>query len=175
MKRYRLLLDQRLAPLRSRYDGLAPREQVMVGVMSAVIVLALVYLMIWKPVADEYTRGRSDLDASRALAERIEAIAANLGAVGGGGGGPLVSTDASLLSAVDLATKNGTLGKLPSREQPDGETRVRVFVDGVPFDKLIIWINELQTRYGVSVETLDIDKQTTPGVVDARLSLVRSS
>ena len=86
-----------------------------------------------------------------------------------------MSRDASLLSAVDLASKDGTLSKPPSRLQPDGDTQVRVWVDEVQFDSLVRWVNELQTRYGVRVDSLDVERQPTAGLVNARLSLVRAS
>ncbi len=176
MATYREQIEQSLAPLRSRYDALQPREQLLVGIAAVVIALALVYLMIWTPVANARRHAERELADTRVVAQRLEVIGAALGAAQNSGvSGPLVSRDASLLSAVDLASKDGTLSKAPSRLQPDGDTQVRVWVDAVQFDSLLRWINELQTRYGVRVDGLDVERQPTPGLVNARLSLVRAS
>jgi type II secretory pathway component PulM len=39
---------------------------------------------------------------------------------------------------------------------------------------LVRWLGELQLRYGVSVQSLDVESPSGAGVVDARLSLTRS-
>jgi len=166
-------LQTQAAPLRMRYEQLAARERLMVIVAGVVIALALVYLLVWEPFAHARTRAEAALADSRDLAQQIELVGAR--AHSGQGGGALASRDASLLSAVDLATKSGTLGKAPSRLQPDGDNQVRVWLDGVSFDALVRWMYELQTRYGVRVDQVDIEGQSTAGTVNARLSLVRGS
>jgi general secretion pathway protein M len=176
MKPYRQLIEQKLAPLRVRYEALTPREQLLVGAAALVVALALFYLALWMPVVSARRHAERELADNRAVAQRLEVIAASLAAgQNSGAGGPLVSRDASLLSAVDLASKNGTLSKAPTRLQPDGDNQVRVWIDAVQFDSLVRWINELQTRYGVRVENLDVERQPTAGLVNARLSLVRAS
>lgn len=176
MASYREQIEQRLAPLRARYEALQPREQIFVGAAAGVVALALIYLAIWTPLAAARRHAESDLTATRELAQRLETIGAALGpAQNTGAKGPLVSRDASLLSAVDLASKNGTLPKPPSRLQPDGDNQVRVWIDEVQFDALVRWINELQTRYGVRVDSLDLERQPAEGIVNARLALVRAS
>jgi len=174
MKPYRQLIEQKIAPLRARYEALTPREQLLVGAAVVVLVLALIYLALWTPVVSARRHAERELAENRAVAQRLEVIAA-AASQNSGASGPLVSRDASLLSAVDLASKNGTLSKAPARLQPDGDNQVRVWIDAVQFDSLVRWINELQTRYGVRVENLDVERQPTPGLVNARLSLVRAS
>src|SRR5882757_4639195 len=138
MTSYREQLEQSIAPLRARYEALQPREQLFVGAAAVVVALALIYLAIWTPVASARRHAERDLAANRAVAQRLEVVGAALGpAQNSGASGPLVSRDASLLSAVDLASKNGTLSKPPSRLQPDGDNQVRVWVDEVQFDSLV--------------------------------------
>jgi general secretion pathway protein M len=74
---------------------------------------------------------------------------------------------------VDLSARAGTLSKPPSRIQPEGEREVRVWLEAVSFDSLLRWIGELETRYGIQVQTADIERAERPGLVDARLTLVR--
>ena len=79
-----------------------------------------------------------------------------------------------IATVVDQATKNGTLGKAPSRLQPEGDAEVRVWLDGISFDALVRWLSDLETRQGVRVQNADIEKQDAPGTVNVRLSLVRA-
>ena len=91
----------------------------------------------------------------------------------GARGGGVIGSGVSLLSAVDQASKSGTLSKAPSRLQPDGENQVRVWLEDTQFDALLRWMLELQDNYGLKIEVVDIERQPTPGLVNARLSLTR--
>ena len=85
------------------------------------------------------------------------------------------AADVSLLTAVDQAAKNGTLKKPPSRLQPDGDNAARIWFEDVEFDVLLRWMQELQSRYGVTIDVVDIEKRETAGLVNARLSVLRNA
>jgi general secretion pathway protein M len=181
MSRYREQFDaqvaqlaRQLAPYRARFEALQPREQLFVAAAGVVLALALIYLLLWQPFALARVHREQDLQSARALAARIETIGAQVQLAHPAGAAPLVGRDVSLLAAVDQASKDGTLGKAPSRMQPDGDNQVRVWIDDVPFDPLLRWMDELQTRYGVRIDSVAIERRPVPGVVSARLSLVRA-
>jgi general secretion pathway protein M len=167
-------VDTQLAPLRGRYEALQPREQRFVAAAGVAVALGLIYLAVWQPAAQLHARYARQLEASRALAARLEVAAVEVRAAGPASG-PVAGRDLALLTAVDQAAKNGGLSKAPSRLQPDGESQVRVWLDQEQFDSLVRWMNELQTRYGLRIDAADIERQPTPGVVNARLTLVRGS
>jgi general secretion pathway protein M len=163
-----------LNQLREWFTGLAPRERLMVGACAVFVLFTILYYGIWNTLAGAHTRREKALADSRALATRLEIIGAEVTrARRSGGGAGSVNRSMSLLSAVDQASKSGTLSKPPSRMQPEGDAEVRVWLEDVNFDGLLRWIHELETRYGVTVQTVDIDKESAPGLVNARLSLVR--
>jgi general secretion pathway protein M len=168
-------LERLIAPWRERaqtqFDQLQPRERVIVAAGAVVVALLIVYAAIWKPASLVRQHAEQRLQDARDLAAQLEHASTQLPhtamAHGPAGG--------SLLSVVDQASKNGDLGKPLSRLSPDSDKQVRAWVEGVPFDALMHWMYNLQTRYGVRVDTADIERQPTEGVVNARLSLVRGS
>lgn len=166
-------LGQQLAPLRARYEALQPREQWLVATAGIVIALALVYAAVWKPVAQARLHRATELEAARAVASSLVIAEAEVLARGQRGGA-VVGGDVSLLSAVDQASKSGTLNKAPSRLQPDGDNQVRVWLEDVQFEALLRWMYELQSRYGLRIDVADVERQPTPGLVNARLSLMRA-
>jgi general secretion pathway protein M len=168
-------LNRQLAPLRARFEALQPREQMMVAAAGVVVGLGLIYLLLWQPFVLYRAHGAHELQTARAAAARIEQLGAQAQQAHPTGGAPVVGRDVSLLSAVDQASKDGTLGKAPSRMQPDGDTQVRVWLEDVPFNALLHWMDELQARYGVRIDGVSIERRPTAGVVNARLSLVRAS
>lgn len=169
-------LRQSLERGRERFLALQPRERAIVSAGTVVVVLTLAYLLVWEPLAESHRQRVQALESSRLLAIRLEQAAAQLQRAGGpAGGASQAGRGLSLMAAVDQASKQGTLGRSPTRIQPEGDREVRVWFEDVSFDALVRWLAELQGRYGVSVQTLDVEPQATPGKVNARLSLVRGS
>lgn len=153
------------------FRSLAPRERLLVSVGGAVLAVTVLYLGIWEPLSKAHAKREQDLANAQGLAQRLEMLAAT--AQKGQPGGAVVNTGASLLSTVDQVSKSGTLGKPLTRIQPEGDHEVKVWIDGVSFDALVRWISELESRYGISIQTADLDRDALPGQVNARLSLVR--
>ena len=58
------------------------------------------------------------------------------------------------------------------RVQPDGTNKARVWLENANFDVVIGWLEELERRYGVTVETVTFEKQQEAGLVDARISFL---
>lgn len=166
-------LATRLAPLRARYEALQPREQVLVGIAAVLLVIALIYSAVWQPLVRSRRQLALDLDTARAVASQLAEAEAALQSAAPRAA-PIVGADVSLLTAVDMATKNGTLKKPPARLQPDGENTARIWLEDIEFDVLVRWMLELQTRYGVTIDVVDIEKRETPGLVNARLSVLRT-
>jgi general secretion pathway protein M len=159
-----------IAQLQSRYDALAPRERLMVAVAGAVVFVTLLYLLIWEPLVKAHEQRAEALDSARALATRIEsaALLTQRSALGA-----RVDRNTSLLAAVDQTSRSPTLGKAPSRLQPEGDREVKVWLEDVSFDNLLRWLSELENRYGIAASSAEIERGTTPGSVSARLTLVR--
>lgn len=155
------------------FRSLAPRERLLVGVGGIVVAITILYLGIWEPLSKAHTKRAGDLAAAQTLAQRLEVIGATVQSARANGSAPVMNNGASLLSTIDQASKSGALGQPLSRIQPEGENEVKVWIEAVSFEALVRWMNELESRYGVSIKSADIEKNTLPGQVNARLSLVR--
>lgn len=160
------LIDNGMAWLRS----LAPRERVMVLLCGAVVLLTLLYVAGWKPLVDAHVRREDALERARGIATRIEQAAVEVRAAG-----PARSVDSStsLVAAVDQTSRSAVLGKAPSRVQPEGEKEVKVWIDDVPFDNLLRWLQELETKFGIGTSSAEIERSAAPGMVNVRVTLVR--
>lgn len=160
-----------LARLQQWFIQLAPRERWLVTLAASVVGLTLLYVGAWEPLVNAQQRRATQLQEARALASRIEQLAAQ---VQSHRGGPVANLSVSILSAVDQTARNGVLDKPPSRIQPEGDKEVKVWIDGVSFDSLMRWLDELQKRYGIRAQSAELERSETPGLVNAQLSLVRS-
>lgn len=169
--RMKIPVDELLAPARTALERLAPRERRLVLGGGIVLGVLLLYLLIWEPLVQAHARRTAALDSARAVALRIESAAALVQSRGAASG----PQNGTLLAVVDQSSRAPTLGKAPSRLQPDGagDTSVKVWFDDVPFDKLVRWLGELEMRHGVQIASAEFARGSAPGLVNAQLSLVR--
>lgn len=156
---------------RERFLALQPRERWMVGVGGIVVIVTVLYLGVIEPIAGAHQRREDALEASRAIAIRLEEASAIVQRTRSSGGA--VNRSQSLMAAVDMASRAGSIGKPPARIQPEGDAEVRVWFEDVAFDPVVRWVADLQTRHGITVQTMDVEPKSDAGSVDVRLSLVR--
>jgi len=155
---------------RAWWSGLAERERRVVGAGGIALGLILIYLLVWEPLTTTRQQRELDLQAARALAVQLEDLA---GVAGRAGQPAIQGKEQSLLAIVDQSRRASALTKPPSRLQPEGDGTVRIWLEDVPFDALVRWLGELQTRYGVRVDNAEIERESGPGLVNARLTLMR--
>lgn len=163
-------MKQALAQLQQWFNSLERRERLLVSIGAVLVGITLLYLVLWEPVAKAHRHREADLASARQLAQRIELLAAQSLS---SSSNPGINRSLSLLAAVDQASKSGALDKPLARIQPEGDTEVKVWLEAVPFDVLIRWIDQMQTRDGIIVRSAQIEKDATSGSVSAQLSLVR--
>ncbi len=163
-------MKQRLNQLMQWYSGRERREQIILGVGAVIVASTLLYLILWETMVRAHTLRAEQLDAARDLATKLEVLAGRPEARASGNG---ASRGLSLLSAVDQSAKSGVLNKPLTRLQPEGDTEVRVWLDGVSFDALMRWTAQLRLNDGILVKTAQIDKGTSSGTVNAQLSFIR--
>lgn len=165
-------LRAQLAPARERYDALQPRERKMVLAASVAIALALVFLVVWQPVVTARERGDAALHQARETANQIEQLAARAPKPKGSTPAKAAANAGrSLLTIVDLASRGVNGLAAPTRLQPDGEKKVRVWFEHTSFDALVQWIGKLHAQHGITVVSADIGRGNPTGTVDARFSL----
>ncbi len=152
-----------------------PREQLIVAAGALVAALVLIYLVLWEPfaLARDHRAGGSGIGALAGGAYRADRRP------GAGGGLPACPASASdVFPAVGGGSgQQGrrTINKPLSRINPDGDKQVRVWIDDVSFDALLRWMyHDLQSRYGVRIDNIAVERRSTAGVVNARLTLVRA-
>lgn len=167
-------MKQRLAQLQQRYAALEPRERRIVLIGGAVLLVVVYFLAVWEPLSSARAAAADRIASERSLAMRLARAEAELGQrPDQSRAAPDAGRTRSLLAVVDQTGKAAGLGNGIRRVQPDGDDRVRVWLEDVPFDNTIRWLDRLQRREGLTVETADISADSKPGTVEARLGLTR--
>jgi len=150
---------------RTWWEARAPREQALLLCLATVLILAAVIGGFVKPLQAVRAEARADIRLYDSLAVRLRAAGSDLNAQ---------ATRAARTGSVQ-AIASTTAGELALQirqiEQQGAVTNV-VFSD-VDFTRLMRWLDRLDQEAGITVTSARIERQPLPGVVNARLSLVR--
>ena len=79
----------------------------------------------------------------------------------------------SLLSLVDSSSKKSGIKPSIKKIQPEGASRVRVYLEQAPFTRLISWLADNFEYQDIKVLALSIRRESRPGMVSGVLLLER--
>ena len=155
------------------FAGLEPRERQLVSGGAAVLALLLLYTMIWEPIVSGYRNLQEDVaQQTETLAWMQQAAAQIRGLQRSDAGGAARGLGGrSLLAVVDQSARSGGLGNAIKRIEPDGSKGVKVWLEGVAFDPMILWLGKLTKTYQIETSLITIEPQGG-GRVNARLTLL---
>lgn len=156
--------------------NLSLRERVMVAGAGLTVLGFVLYSLVWSPLlasnaalSQRVTAQRAELAWMRNAAVEVQRLRA--GMAPGRSAPATATTGTSLLSHIAATARTRHLDGALSRIQPDGDTGVRLWLDNVPFDQMLSWLDGLAREQGVVIHRLSLERQTTPGRVDARIWL----
>ncbi len=146
------------------------RRTVIAGGVALVVILF--YFLAWQPFAHhlkQLRQGAQDqqvqLTWMRQAAREVQQLRALMPASG------RLPPGQSLLAVVDQTARSGGLGPAMKRIEPEGQSTTRVWLEQAAFDDLIQWLQNLKRDYGIYAADIVIERQETPGRVNARLTL----
>jgi general secretion pathway protein M len=155
--------------LHAWYSGLQEREQRMVTIGSVAVALLILVLGILMPLQSAVSNAvgrnatkREDLAWMQANAPEIRASGNLLTA----------NTGEAPVVLVDRVGREAGLASALRGTQPNGNG-VRVQLEAAPFDTLVTWLATLDERYGLSIETITLDRAARPGVVNASITFTQ--
>jgi general secretion pathway protein M len=144
------------------------QEHKLLGAAAAVVVLALVYALAIAPAAAGRARLEKSLPELRLQAAQMQALAAEAAQLAGQTA-PAVQPMSRETLAASLAARSLTAQSLSLT----GEY-VKVQFAGAPFAAVMGWLAGLRSEQRIALQDASFTAQTTPGQVDATLTLHQS-
>lgn len=151
-----------------RYDGLADSERKLVIGVAILVVVALAYLLLIAPAQRSVDEAQLKLAGQQNLLSWMkenESVARQAAS----GKGTVTKSDQPLQTIVTATA--GPLGVAVKRYENESDTKLRVWLERVPFDKMVRWLDQLETRYGLTIVNISVDAEKEPGLVTAKLVL----
>lgn len=159
--------------MRDWFESLEARERLFVVLGAAIVSIALLWGLVWAPL----DKGHRDLQQRVSTWERSLAELRPLASMPRPQNGSRPAAGAAAQSPVvivDSTLRSHGLGQ-PKRSQPT-PNGIRVEFENVAFDKLVVWLGDLSSQYGMEVQAGSLSTATpaSPGRVNATLTLERS-
>ena len=161
--------------LLERWERLADREKWLVGLAGLLVPVALLVILVIRPLSAGAERTRSEIAARRTTLRQIEDVAARLGPQAGGAGPAIGANGQALVVIVDQTTRKHGLGPFLRRNEPDGASGIRLRFENAPFDPLVEWFIEVQQANGLNATAVSIDPGPEAGRVNCTVQLTRTS
>lgn len=156
--------------MKAWFMSLEANERRMLLGGGGLLLVMFLYLGIWEPMTSKVDSLRVSTVEQTSLLAWMRGAAQEVKKLRGRGGQQAKPVSGgSLLSLVDRTAKSGRLGTALKRVQPDGDAKVRVWLEAASFDDLVRWLTALETRHGVQVESSVFQALEASGSVDARL------
>lgn len=154
------------------FYGLDQRERMLVSVGGTLLILLFLYTIIWEPIAGKYSGLKESVEAQKQNLAWMQKAAAQINALQGNAAGAARGLGGrSLLAVVDQSVRSGGLGGTIKRIEPDGSKGVKVWLEGVAFDPMILWLGGLSKTYRIEPSLVTLEP-VGGGRVNARLTLL---
>ena len=151
------------------FESLQQQEKVLVAGGAVLLAIMLFYVALWEPLHDAVTAMEKDVAKQEPLLEWMKQAAVDVKQLKGKGDASKMKPGQSLLSLIDTTAKKNRLGNVLKRVKPDGNDKVRVWLEGASFDDTIKWVEKLESSYSIQVLSLVVDRKDASGVIDSRI------
>jgi len=154
-----------------QYDALPSRDQKALLALCVALALAILFFLVWSPAHSFAKQQEANLSSGKELLSWVKAnemVARSLVADTSKGSSKILDSQ-SLVSTVSANAQKHKI-KL-KRFEPSGERKVRVWLEKVPFNNVIVWLRDLNSTYNIEVSQISIDRDEKGGLVNVRITL----
>ncbi|MES9825113.1 MAG: type II secretion system protein M [Candidatus Thiodiazotropha endolucinida] len=155
------------------WQSKTPQEHMALIIGAAAILLLLVYLLLWRPFNQALDKKALLVESQQITLnwmqdnlDLVKSLRSQQRAKGAG-------SNEALLTLVDRTAKKIRLRQQIQRIKPQGDNAVQLWIEEAPFDTIIKWLGQLTQTHAIEIDSLTIDRQDKPGLVNARLVLQR--
>ena len=145
---------------RDAFEQLGKRDQIAVIVLGGFLGVFILYSIIWAPIFSSVENSKKTYQEEHALFSWMKAQEANI-LEGRKNPAKRSTNNVSLLALVNTEAQRSSLSL--KRYEPDGNNKLRVWLENVPFDNVILWMNTLSVGKGLNISSVSIDADQSRG------------
>ncbi|MBT3030392.1 MAG: type II secretion system protein M [Candidatus Thiodiazotropha endolucinida] len=155
------------------WQSKTPQEHMALIIGAAAILLLLVYLLMWRPFNQALDKKALLVESQQLTLNWMQDNLDLVKNLRSQQRGKSAGSNEALLTLVDRTAKKIRLRQQIQRIKPQGDNAVQLWIEEAPFDTIIKWLGQLTQTHAIEIDSLTIDRQDKPGLVNARLVLQR--
>jgi general secretion pathway protein M len=159
--------------MKAWWQSKTPQEQLAMIIGAVVVLLLLIYLMMWRPFIQSLDKKALLVESQQVTLKWMQDNLGLVKSLQGQQRNEGASNKEALLTLVDRTAKRIQLRQQIQRIKPQGDNAVQLWIEQAPFDTIIKWLGQLTHNHAIGIDSLMIDRQDKPGLVNARLVLQR--
>ncbi len=156
--------------MKQYWANLQPRERHTLLGGGLVLVLILLYALVIDPFRQELLRLQQSVEAQTGELAWMQQASAEVKRLRGNSPVAQRVTGRSLMSQVDASARSTGLSGAIKEINPEGQG-VKVRLEQVSFDDMLLWLEQLNSKQGVGVSGLVMERLSQPGRVNASVVL----
>lgn len=150
-----------------------PRERNIIIAGSIITAIVLIDVFIWQPLSNAITQMQQNLIQNNSLLVLMQDAKEKLHQWQVAGYAATSQDASGLLSIIDQTLAKTGLSRHLTNTSEQSATTIDLSFAGVPFDALIDWQQSLWVNDNVIVSKESIKRQSTDGVVDVTMTLMK--
>lgn len=156
------------------WQGLNKRERNLVLTAAAFALLALGWMLIWKPLAQYKTFLKQDLQEAQEVHLQMQQQRAEILKLRGESNNNQPATNSGSLytGVLSLMKQHRLDGDGASSEERDRDT-VTIKLENKPFDSLVRLLAQAESRFAAHATSMSLKPAKAAGLVDAQITLQR--
>lgn len=160
--------------MRDGFEGLQPREKVLVATAGVMVVLAVFWLGVWAPLE----RGRANAAANvEVWRDAVAELRVLKGELKGGASAQEklpAARNQSLVVIVDRTLRSRNLYSALQRSTPNQDNAIQLVFEDAAFDDLVLWLGDVSAEYALRVQAAGFNpSKEAAGRVNATVTLER--
>ncbi|MFB9136338.1 type II secretion system protein M [Vibrio sp. AK197] len=145
------------------WSSITQREQRLLMGGGALLLLGIIYWGMWQPLAEQAQQAEQRLASEKQLLSWVKDKANTITQLRQQGGKTF--SDQPLNQIISSSARRFDIELV--RVQPRGDM-MQVWVQPMPFNRLVDWIAYLRQQQGVNAMFVDVDKADTEGMVEVK-------
>lgn len=165
---------EQLQQLKQWFYSLPTKEQWLVSGTGVLIMLTLFYLVIWEPVHVSLDTERQKQQTQKEILIWMQQAAAEAESLKASGiKSSIRDKDKPVTLVIEQTIQNAGLKPSVTKIESSGSDGARVTLNEASFNQILVWLNTIATYNGIQVTSANIERASTPGRANARLTLDR--
>jgi len=165
---------EQLQQLKQWFYSLPTKEQWLVSGTGILILITLFYLIIWEPVHLNLETEKQKQQTQKEILIWMQRAAMEAEALQASGiKSTIRDKDKPVTLVIEQTILNAGLKPSVNKIESSGSDGARVTLNEASFNQILVWLNTIATYNGIQVTSANIERASSPGRANARLTLDR--